>query len=219
MLEIACFSIESCLMAQNAGAHRIEFCTNYESGGLTPSFDHILKVRDQIHIPLHVIIRFSTNSFIADHLKEMQNAITFCRENHVDGVVFGSLNKKNEVDIETCEILLEKVGSMHCTFHRDIDKCEDLEGNVQKLINLGFNSVLSSGGKANALEGATNLAGLQSKFGYQIEVIAGGGIRPNNIAQIIKRTQCGTYHSAALDENSKNVDPQMIEDLLLAINS
>ncbi len=218
-LEIACFNVESCIIAQNAGVDRIEFCTNYESGGLTPSFDDILKVRDLIHLPLHVIIRFSTDPFIKPHLKEMQKAITFCRENHVDGVVFGSLNKENEVDIETCEILLEKVGAMKCTFHRDIDKCEDLEGNVEKLVSLGFNSVLTSGGKTKALDGASNIAALQSKFGYELEIMPGGGIRPDNIAQIMRKTQCTSFHSAALGLNSKNADSLIIEELLQAINS
>ena len=219
LLEISCFTIESCLIAQKAGAHRIEFCNDYERGGLTPSFDDILKVRDLIHIPLHVIIRFSTDPISKAHINEMQEAITFCRENGVDGVVFGSLTKANEVDIESCEILLEKVGAMKCTFHRDIDKCNNLEGNIEKLVRLGIDDVLTSGGKPTAMAGINRLASLQSEYGYQIQIIPGGGVRPANIAQLIQKTGCKIYHSSALPLNSKNADQSTIEELLQAINN
>ncbi|MBP9069972.1 MAG: copper homeostasis protein CutC, partial [Bacteroidia bacterium] len=75
LLEIACFNIESCLIAQKAGAHRIEFCNDYESGGLAPSFQEIAKARQLIKIPLHVIIRFKK-----DEVKLMEEAIWFCNK-------------------------------------------------------------------------------------------------------------------------------------------
>ena len=57
LLEIACFSVESCLLAQEAGADRIEFCADYKLGGITPDKADIIKVKESLHIPLHVIIR------------------------------------------------------------------------------------------------------------------------------------------------------------------
>ena len=41
LLEIACFNSESCLIAQNTGADRIEFCENYSVGGITPTDEEI----------------------------------------------------------------------------------------------------------------------------------------------------------------------------------
>src|ERR1051326_5298875 len=100
LLEIACFNIESCLIAQNAGAHRVEFCTDYSGGGYTPSFQDIGKARQLIKIPLHVIIRFKN-----DEMKPMEDAIRFCEKNNLNGVVFGVLKDK-KVDAQQCNRLL-----------------------------------------------------------------------------------------------------------------
>ena len=57
ILEIACFNLESALIAQAAGADRIELCENYDVGGNSPSVKNITTARERITIPLHVIIR------------------------------------------------------------------------------------------------------------------------------------------------------------------
>ena len=41
ILEICCYSLESALAAEKAGADRIEFCDNFYEGGTTPSFASI----------------------------------------------------------------------------------------------------------------------------------------------------------------------------------
>jgi len=208
LLEIACFNLESCLIAQKAGAHRIEFCTDYASGGLTPSFQEIAKVRQLIKIPLHVIIRFKN-----DDIKPMEEAIWFCNKFKIDGVVFGVLKDKT-IDILSCVKLVELAESMQCTFHRDIDKCLNIDESVEQLIDIGFHNVLTSGGKENALEGIETIARLQQKYGEKINIIPGGGIRPNNIKLIKEKTGCTTFHSAALQQNNLIADEQIITDLL-----
>lgn len=213
LLEIACFNIESCLIAQKSGAHRIEFCNDYESGGLTPSFQEIAKARQLIKIPLHVIIRFKK-----DEVKLMEEAIWFCKKFKIDGVVFGVLKDK-AIDILSCVKLVELAKPMKCTFHRYIDKCTNINESIEQLIDIGFDTVLTSGGKETALEGIETIAKLQLDYGNKIAIIPGGGIRPNNIQQIKEKTQCSTFHSAALDPISKNVDENIIKELLNVINS
>jgi copper homeostasis protein len=213
LLEIACFNIESCLIAQNSGAHRIEFCNNYESGGFTPSFQDIAKARQQIKIPLHVIIRFKN-----DDLKMMEEAIWFCKKFKIDGVVFGILKNKG-LDMKHCVELVELAKPMKCTFHRYIDECANMDESIAQLIDIGFDNVLTSGGKTTALEGADTIAHLQQKFGDKINIIPGGGIRPDNVKAIKEKTKCIVFHSSAIGLNSKNADETVIKDLLNAINS
>ncbi len=212
-LEIACFNIESCLIAQKAGANRIEFCNDYESGGITPSFQEIAKVRQLIKIPLHVIIRFKN-----DDVKMMEEAIWFCKKFKIDGVVFGVI-KESAVDILPCVKLVELASPMKCTFHRYIDKCANMDESIEQLIDIGFHNVLTSGGKENALEGIEIIAKLQQKYGDKINIIPGGGIRPNNVKLIKEKTNCNTFHSSAMDLSTKTVDETIIKDLLHAINS
>jgi copper homeostasis protein len=213
LLEIACFNIESCVIAQNAGAHRVEFCTDYSKGGYTPSFQDIGKTRQLIKIPLHVIIRFKN-----EEIKPMEDAIKFCEKNNIDGVVFGILRNKT-VDAQLCHRLLNLCGGMKTTFHRYIDECINIEESVQTLMDLGFDNVLTSGGEKTAEEGVDAISFLREKYGQQINIIPGGGIRPGNIKMLREKTKCTTFHSAALDLNSKNASEKIIKELLHAINS
>lgn len=56
-LEICCFGAECALVAERAGADRIELCTSPSEGGITPSFGMLRQVRDLVRIPVHPIIR------------------------------------------------------------------------------------------------------------------------------------------------------------------
>jgi len=213
ILEIACFNVESCVIAQNAGADRIEFCNDYASGGLTPSFQDIAKVRQLIKIPLHVIIRFKK-----DDAKLMEEAIWFCKKFKIDGVVFGIL-KENSVDILSCVKLVELARPMKCTFHRYIDRCIDIDASIEQLIDIGFDNVLTSGGKENAVDGIETISRLQMNYGDKISIIPGGGVRANNVKLIKEKTNCHTFHSSALLQNHKNADETVIKELLHTINS
>ena len=215
LLEVACFNIESCILAQEAGADRIEFCSDYSVGGLTPSYEDIIKVKEKLHIPLHVIIRpHSKNfSYSQEDISVMKAAVLFCKNHHIDGVVFGVLDNNQKISIEINKELIELAGTMSTTFHRAIDESENIENGIQDLISLGFKRVLTSGGKQNALEGIEILKKLQEKFGQQIIIIPGGGIRSSTIEQIIKQTNCIEYHTAAITDFSEKVNPDEIKKL------
>src|SRR6478672_10939373 len=159
LLEIACFNIESCLLAQQAGADRIEFCADYSVGGITPTHTDILKAKRLLQIPLHVIIRPRGGNFVYtnEEIETIKNDILFCKENRINGVVFGVLTSENKIDRLLNEKLVELAGPMSTTFHRAIDECTDIEEAVSDLIDLGFTRVLTSGGKQNALAGINSL--------------------------------------------------------------
>ena len=203
VLEVACFNVQSCFIAQEAGADRIEFCADYKVGGITPTPKDILEVRKLVHISLHVIIRPRGGNFIYsnEEIELMKHDILFCKQHHIDGVVFGILNSDNTININANKELVELAKPMSVTFHRAIDECIDIETAFNEIIELGFDKVLTSGGEKNALQGIETLKMCQEKFGNKINIIAGGGIRNNNIALIAKETKCKQFHSAALIDN------------------
>lgn len=219
ILEIACFHIESCIEAQQAGADRIEFCKDYSLGGITPSHDDILKARQALHIPLHIIIRPRGGNFIytKDEVETMKRDIIFCKENGINGVVFGALTTDHKFDSFINKEFLEVAGSMSATFHRAIDECADIDDAMVNLIKAGFTRVLTSGGKQNALDGIQNINRLQQKFGKQIIIIPGGGIRSSNISRLLEQTECFEFHSAALTSTKELVDTTEIKQLLQKI--
>ena len=208
LLEIACFNIESCLLAQKAGADRIEFCADYSVGGLTPNYTDILKAKELLHIPLHVIIRPRGGNFdysLAE-IETMKNDILFCKQHHINGVVFGVLTYNKKIDTIINKELIELAGNMSKNFHRAIDECADMSEAMNYIISLGFNRVLTSGGKSSALEGVAILKNCQNSFGKNIIIIPGGGIRSNNLAQIATQTNCKEFHSAAITQNTEFVN-------------
>ncbi len=44
-LEIACFNLQSALIAQQNGADRVELCSGIEAGGTTPDFEMVESAR------------------------------------------------------------------------------------------------------------------------------------------------------------------------------
>ncbi len=215
ILEIACFNLESCVLAQKAGADRVEFCDDYKLGGITPKQNDILEARKLVQIPLHVIIRPRGGNFVhsTEEIELMKRDVLFCKEHKVDGVVLGILNSDNSININANKQLVELAKPMSVTFHRAIDECKNIEIAFQEIIKLGFNKVLTSGRKQNALEGISVLKLLQVEFGNQITIIPGGGIRNSNIKQLVKETQCKEFHSAALNGNSEVADIEEIKHL------
>ena len=145
LLEVACFSVESCIKAQESGADRIEFCANYSLGGITPNHEEILRANELLNIPLHIIIRPRGGNFTytAEEISVMKNDILFCKANGINGVVFGVLNSENEIDETICKELIELSMPMSITFHRAIDECKNIEEAFINLIKLGLKRLLT----------------------------------------------------------------------------
>jgi len=214
ILEIACFNLESALLAESAGADRLELCENYKKGGLTPSHFLIHEACQKIKIPLHVIIRPRAGNFIYsdEEITKMREDILFCKENRLQGVVFGVLTNENKIDLSVCKSLIECARPMAVTFHRAIDACKDINSSCRDLINLGVDRVLTSGGSGNAADNIPSLIKLQEEFGKRIKIMPGGGIRSSNLSEL-RKTNCTEFHSAAIINESEICDSSEVKRL------
>lgn len=200
MLEIACFEITSAETALKSVADRIEFCDNIEFGGTTPNFYEFQYLKSNYTIPIYVMIRPKGGSFFYSEAEftEMKSSIISFREAGADGFVFGILDANNEIDENKNKELIILAGDKPCTFHRAFDRTADLDKSIQTLISLGFKTVLTSGGKPDALKGKENLKNLIEKYSDQIEILIGGGVRSENIQQLKQFTGGRNFHSSAI---------------------
>jgi copper homeostasis protein len=198
ILEICVDSAANALIAQAAGAGRIEFCANLPEGGTTPSAAQIGEARRGLHIPLYVLIRPRGGDFLYSDLEFeiMKSDIRFCGQAGCDGAVIGMLRADGTVDAERCRELMgiaHRYG-MGVTFHRAFDRSSDLFQAMETIIDLGCERILTSGGYNTAVEGAGVIRQLIEKAGGRIVIMPGAGITPGNAAALIRNTGLTEMH-------------------------
>ena len=86
------------------------------------------------------------------------------------------------------------------TFHRAFDSTVNLPDALEQLIDLRVSRVLTSGGAATALAGASVIAALVDQARERIAIMAGGGIREHNVREVIARTGVREVHARLIDE-------------------
>ena len=224
ILEICCDSLESALIAEKSGANRIELCEDLLAGGVTPSAAKIKLLKKHLQIPVAVLIRPRPGDFVYNQWEKetiIEN-IKIAKQLGADAIVGGALNMDLSIDGDFTKVMIEATRPLPFVFHKAFDVCKnDLEA-LNLLVDLGVNRLLTSGQKNTALEGQENIAQYIEQFGQRIEIMAGGGIRPNNMPELKKEEGLQQFHSAAkiwnesiFQENEKwlKVDAEQIKQM------
>ena len=199
ILEIIGFNIESCILAQSSGAHRIELCDNPGEGGTTPSYGFIKAAREKLHIQLYPIIRPRGGDFLYtdEEFGIMKTNVGICKSLGCDGVVIGMLQADGTVDIKRCRQLVELAYPMEVTFHRAFDRTKDPFQAMEDIISIGCERILTSGQQPHALDGVGLIKQLIEKAEERIIIMPGSGIRSDNIAAVAEKTGAVEFHSSA----------------------
>jgi copper homeostasis protein len=198
-LEVIGFTIESCMLAQAAGAHRIELCDNPGEGGTTPSYGFIKAAREVLKIELYPIIRPRGGDFLYSdaEFEVMKADVQICKELGCDGVVIGILNADGTVDKMRCRELVQLAYPMGVTFHRAFDRVKDAAQALEDVIEIGCERILTSGLVPTAFDGAETLAALIKQADERIVIMPGSGVRSDNIIELAKRTAAVEFHTSA----------------------
>lgn len=199
LLEVAASSLTSALAAQAGGAGRVELCGQLADGGVTPSYGLVAAARDRLQIPLYVLVRPRSGDFLYDEaeFELMQRDIEACVRLGCDGVVIGALNADAGVDLAGCRALAAAAGGLGVTFHRAFDAARDPARALEDVIALGCERVLTSGGHRSALDGAAHIAALVQQAAGRVRIMAGAGIRPENVANVLARSRADELHASA----------------------
>ena len=198
-LEVIGFTIESCMIAQAAGAHRIELCDNPSEGGTTPSYGFIKTARENLSIELYPIIRPRGGDFLYSEIEfeVMKADIENCKSLGCDGVVIGILNADGTVDKKRCKQLVEIAHPMKVTFHRAFDRTNDPFKAMEDIISIGCERILTSGQKNLATDGEELLNKLVKQANNRIIIMPGSGVNSDNIETLVKNTNATEFHSSA----------------------
>lgn len=188
LLETPVYTLEACMQAADSGINRLELCSNFPEGGVTPSAGMLKILKSEIDLPVFVMIRPRGGDFAytQKELMVMKRDIEILGELGADGFVFGVLDFQGKVNFEACESLLRSANGMPCTFHRAFDASSDHFDSLGKIIDLKFQRILSSGGKNTVGEGISLLKKLMEVAKDRITIMPGGGTKPEHVTELKK---------------------------------
>lgn len=198
LLEVCIDSIASAIAAKQGGADRLEVCGPLGSGGTTPSFGLVEQCVADLQLPVMMMIRPHDGGFCYDDndIDTMLTDIEVAKSIGVKGVVFGCLTNDLEIDRVRCQILLDAAESLESTFHRAFDVTVDPLASFDQIQELGFSRLLTSGQRATAQDGAT-LIGELVRRSTTTTILAGAGVKPENVAELISHTGVREVHASA----------------------
>jgi copper homeostasis protein len=198
LLEICVEDIAGIAAARAGGADRIELCSALALGGLTPS-PALVAHAVAAGLPVHAMVRPHQGGFDGDAatLDHMIAEIGLLRAMGVAGVVMGATLADGAPDREALARLRDAAGGLRAVLHRAIDLAPDPVAAVGCAVELGYDGVLSSGGAASAPAGAATLAAMVAAAHGRLEVIAGAGVRPDNVGALVAATGVRAVHASA----------------------
>jgi len=176
---------------------RIELCANLSDGGTTPSAGLMAMATERTRIQVVALIRPRGGGFVYtdDELAVMEHDIELGLSVGVLGFAVGALTTDGEIDAARTSAFVRAANGAPVTFHRAFDFAANLSEALEHLIDIGVTRVLTSGGAPTAQEGADSIARLVDQARGRIIVMAGGGIRENNVREIIARTGVSEVHA------------------------
>lgn len=195
-LEACVDSVESALAAEKGGATRLELCGNLIIGGTTPEHGLFAQIREESDIRIHVLIRprFGDFCYTDYEFRVILREVESYRKLGAEGVVIGVLRPDGTLDEKRMKLLKEEAGDMSVTLHRAFDVCADALETLEQAKQLGVDTILTSGQKNTCMEGRDLLRELVKRADGRIDIMAGGGVDAQTIAQLGPYTGLTAFH-------------------------
>ena len=205
IIEVCAESYEYAVKAEKAGADRIELCKDLHLDGLTPDYECAKRTINTLNIPVFILIRPRKGDFIYsdEEFELMKSDIVKFKEMGCKGIVSGLLNNDNTIDIKRTKELVEFSRPLEFTFHRAFDIVSNPSKEIENLIELGIQRVLTSGQKKTAIDGIKLIKKLNKKSENKIIIMPGGKIQKKNIFYFKK---CGVKELHGTFKNNINLN-------------
>lgn len=199
LLEVCVGSVEDAIAAEQAGADRLELCSAVELGGLTPSMGLLEQTLAEVKLPVMAMIRPRPGgfSYSLSEFRTMMLDAERLLDVGAQGIVFGPLDHARQVHSGQVLELVGLAGERETVFHKAFDFVSCQREALDKLVELNVRRVLTSGGHSAAIDGVEQLKELVSQSGGSIEILPGGGITAQNVAEVISVSGCHQIHVGA----------------------
>lgn len=200
IFEVCCGSYQDALNAYVGGAKRIELNSALYLGGLTPSVSSLRLIKKNTDLKVICMVRPRPAGFYYNQV-EFKQMLCEAEElliSGADGIAFGCLNLDYSINLNQ----LIKMGELirkyrkESVFHRAFDCTIDTTTAIEQLIKYKITRVLTSGQQENAVDGKQLIKKLQSNYGTKIEILAGSGIKVENVQELIAFTGVKQLHAS-----------------------
>lgn len=210
LLEICVDSLASARAAISAGADRLELCAALAVGGLTPYAALLRQLRAESDIPVRCLMRPRPGDFLyaPEELELLCEQIGELRDAGADGFVLGCLTPDGALDRAAMEPLLAACGSCGVTLHRCVDVSADPERTYRDAMELGVDTVLTSGGAASCTAGMETIRRLLTLRDALSgpEVLIGAGVNGTVIARFRRELPgCRAFHMSGKTETESGM--------------
>jgi copper homeostasis protein len=204
-IEICASSVEALLGAVALKADRVELCSNLEQGGLTPSSGFI-RMAMNLGLNTQVLIRPRPGGFVynQDEIALIFNEVEWLSNMGVEGIVVGLITEDLRLHRKVIQEIRARF-TKEITIHRAFDDLVEWRPELDWLMDIGINRVLSSGLATSAAKGIPTLSEMVARSGGNIEIMAGGGINLANAEEIMLKVKPAAVHFSATSKVS--VDP------------
>ncbi len=199
ILEVCAFNIQSCIIAERAGAARVELCDSPVEGGTTASYGCIRQTREAVSIKLYPIIRPRAGNYFynAHEFAILMEDIRICKTLGCDGISVGIQTLDGQIDTERLKQIVEWAYPMGVTCNRAFDATPDPFKALEDIIECGCERVLTSGQKTAAPDAGALLGMLVASAKNRISIMPGAGVRSSNIGKLILESGATEFHSSA----------------------
>ena len=148
-------------------------------------------------VKINVIIRprFGDFLYTEDEMELMCEEIKTFKELGANGVVIGCLTPDGDLDMAAMKRLMDCAGDMDVTLHRAFDMTRDPFETLEKAIELGCKTILTSGQQSDVIKGKDCLKELYEKAAGRIDIMAGCGVKKWNIQELHDYTGIKVFHT------------------------
>lgn len=203
LLEVCVDSSAGLRRAIAGRADRLEVCARLDVGGLTPEGTFLSECLAS-GLPCMAMIRPRPGDFVYSEAEKsaMHADLDRVKASRAHGVVLGALTREGRVDREFVARLVTSARPLAVTFHRAFDVTDDPFAALEELVALRVDRVLTSGGAVDAHAGRWKLRELVAQARGRIIVLAGGGVRAHNAAEIVRDGDVSELHSSTVFERA-----------------
>lgn len=191
LLEVIACSVEDALAAEAGGAQRLELCSRLDLGGLTPPGELVAAVTFRVRLPVRVMVRTNAGFLASEaELQEMERQVAQWAALPIEGLVCGFLNGEGRLDFAALDRVLRPAPpSRRLTLHHAFDAAAGAPAEK-------FAAVRRHGRADRILSQASPavLARLSRSSDANLQIIAGGGLTPENLPRWVAQSGCREFH-------------------------